>query len=431
MPDESHDMVPLTPEQRAILFESLNDGMATYALQVRCRVRPFRPDLFQQAWARTVARHEMLRVRFRWTGVPVPSQEFPASTPVHVPMVSVRGGDPDRFRAVAMRLFDEQFAREMDLEGDRTVVPYAVHDGESAYFCWTSHHLVMDGTSSRILLRDLTEEYDHLLTGETGTVRAPAGSFAAYVRWRQENLAVSPPAEPMPDRSGVLVRALGGTRAPSEQRRVARPFAPDLMDRVQSMARRTGVTVATVVHAAWALTVQRCTGEDPARFGVVGYGRPHQVPCSAETIGMFVATSPIMVPAPAGQPLGQWLERLQTGLVRTWATEKRRALDADSILVVSHFPPIQQFTGARSGCQIEFLDVVDHAPQPIVAAAMIGEPALLLLHVNGVRLPASRAEALADDFLRHLDVLTRSDPARPVDSPTVSTSEGPTTYATA
>ncbi|BEL08269.1 hypothetical protein Q0Z83_064600 [Actinoplanes sichuanensis] len=439
MSDESHGTMPLTPEQRAILFESLNDGMSIYALQVRCLVQPFQPGAFQEAWARTVARHEMLRARFRWTGQPAPTQEFPAGAPAPVPMVSVRGGAPDRLRTVATRLFDEQFEREIDLERDRAVTPYAVHDGESAYVCWTSHHIVMDGVSSRIMLRDLTEEYDRLLAGEPDVVSAPAGSFLAYVRWRQANPPAAAPAETMPDRTGRLVGALGGTRAPGQQRRIIRPFAADLMDRVRAAARRSGVTVATLVHGAWALTVAGRTGEDPVRFGVVGYGRPHQVAGSADTIGNFVATTPLLLPVTPEAPLDRWLGDVQAGLARAWTAEQRRALDADSILVVSHFPPIEQFTGSRTGCRIEFLDVVDHAPHPIVAAAMIGDPALLLLHVNGVRLPAGRAESLADDFLRCLGALAEVDPAdadvatvcRAAGSHPAPTLEGLATNATA
>ncbi|GAA1617135.1 condensation domain-containing protein [Actinoplanes couchii] len=430
MSDLPHDPIPLTPEQRAILFESLNDGMSIYALQVRCLVQPFRPDVFEQAWARVVARHEMLRVRFRWTGVPAPYQEFLPAVPAHVPTVSVRGGSPHRLRSVAMRLFDEQFERPLDLERDRAVIPYAVHDGETAYVCWTSHHIVLDGISSRIMLRDLSEEYDRLLTGEPGPPRPEAGSFSAFVRWRQESEPPAPasPDVPLPDRTGWLVRALGGTPAPAEQRRIIRPFADDLMRRVRETARETGVTVATMVHAAWALAVGGRTGEDRVRFGVVGYGRPHQVPGSAETIGNFVATSPLLMPAAAGEPAGRWLESVQDALVRTWSTGRRTALDADSILVVSHFPPIEHFTGDRSGCRVEILDVADHAPHPIVAAAMIGDPALLLLHVNGVRLPAGQAESLADDFLRHLDVLAS---ARIDVLASARITEGPTNYATA
>jgi non-ribosomal peptide synthetase component F len=71
---------------------------------------------------------------------------------------------------------------------------------------------------------------------------------------------------------------------------------PGLAVRVRAQARRLGVSVATLFHAAWALVVSQTTGRDDVVFGSVLLGRLQGSAGSQHVIGMFINTLPLRLP---------------------------------------------------------------------------------------------------------------------------------------
>src|SRR5690606_8306605 len=60
-------------------------------------------------------------------------------------------------------------------------------------------------------------------------------------------------------------------------------------------AQQLRVTPSSLILGAWALALGRQTGSDEVTFGVTSSGRPENLPSSAETIGLFIATAPLRV----------------------------------------------------------------------------------------------------------------------------------------
>ncbi|XRQ05551.1 condensation domain-containing protein [Actinomadura welshii] len=406
------ETVPLTPEQRAILLEALNEGPSAYAVQVRCEFGRFDPELFQEAWARTVSRHSALRMKVSWRGRSRPEQTVLPEPLTAVRSAHLKGADRETTRRLAMKLFDEQFEREVDLEADRLVTPFAVHSDEAAYVCWTTHHLVLDGLSSRLLLADVAEEYDALLAGEARRAPDP-GSFADFVRWRLARTAASAPgpapqrrAEPAP--APELADVISAGPAPGVSRRFVKEFPAGLTARMRAFARREGVTAAALFHAAWALADAEATGRARARLGIAGYGRPPEAPGTASMLGMFTVTHPLTVALPPEASLPDWLAGFQRDMVASWNDRGPEAggLSGAPVVVVSHYPPLETFTGPRTGVTVELLDVVDRTPHPIVATVFIADPAMVVLNINGIEPRPGAPDRLVDRVFALLSRIT-------------------------
>src|ERR1051325_1469431 len=61
-------------------------------------------------------------------------------------------------------------------------------DDDESLFIWTSHHLLLDGWSLPIVLRDVLTAYHKLRRGESSAVK-PGRSYRDYINWiKQQDL---------------------------------------------------------------------------------------------------------------------------------------------------------------------------------------------------------------------------------------------------
>ncbi|SIO90367.1 condensation domain-containing protein [Nocardiopsis sp. JB363] len=399
------EVLPLTPEQNAVLFDCLNEGAGAFALQHRLRVTPFEPDVFQRAWDAVVARHDALRTAFRWRGRSRAVQVVQDEPPTKVRTTYLTRMDAGRTEEWALRLFDEEFAREPDLEGPRLVVPSAVYSDHAAYLSLTTHHLVMDGLSSRLLFSDLVAHYDAFLGGaEPATDRV--GTFADYVRWRNRRPAVSRPSIGGGDPGEQLLEAIGARPSHRSRTRLVHAFPNGLLERMSRFSQRQGITPAAQFHAAWALMLQETVGSESAYFGSTSYGRPPDLPLASKTVGMFNMTNGMRVDAPMSKGTTEWLLDVQTRMSATWQSDEGTGLGSAPVLSIAHFAPVATFRGPHRNAEVEILDGADRSAHPLVCTVFLADPAVAVIHLNGIETDDGVPDRLIGSVFDHLASLT-------------------------
>jgi hypothetical protein len=141
------------------------------------------PELFAAAWQEVAVRHAAFRTRFRWDGLDEPLQDvLPV---VHVPVLveDWRGRDADARDADFAELLESDRALGFDLSAAPLVRVRVVRFGDAEYrMLWSFPHIIMDGRSFPIILRDVFEAYDTLVRGGT-PAQAPAPSSRAFIEW--------------------------------------------------------------------------------------------------------------------------------------------------------------------------------------------------------------------------------------------------------
>ncbi|MEU8988360.1 amino acid adenylation domain-containing protein, partial [Streptomyces sp. NPDC048558] len=321
-------VLPLSPNQQGLLFHhAFDDADADpYTLQVvldfAAAVDPAR---LGAALDRVLGRHEALRAGFRTTE-DQRSVQLVYGAP-SVPVREVAVADDAAFAA----LLDEDRATRFDLARPPLVRAAAVRraDGTGSVVL-TMHHIVVDGWSLPIVARDLFTEYGAGGTGavpDAGDLAAvpDAGDLAAVpdtgerARYR-DHLAWLDGADTEASLKvwrGALADVTEPSQVATEQgARVLEPVRQDHLLTAQetaglvSVARRHGVTVNTLVQAAWAIVLRGLTGRDEALFGVTVAGRPAELPGAGDLVGLFINTVPLSVRLDPGESLGDLAVRL-------------------------------------------------------------------------------------------------------------------------
>ncbi|MFE1593320.1 amino acid adenylation domain-containing protein [Nocardia sp. NPDC058705] len=161
----------------------------------------------------------------------------------------------------------------------------------------TSHHLLFDGWSLPLLMKDLLVLY---ATHGDATMLPRVRPYRDYLAWLARQ-----------DRDVTMQRwqsALSGARPTAVAEVLAPPAQPEIgvgeiefaLSKDQSaalgaFAAESEVTVNTVMQAIWGLIVAALTDRDDVVFGAVVAGRPPQLDGVDDIIGLFVNTLPVRV----------------------------------------------------------------------------------------------------------------------------------------
>lgn len=322
---ESRGPVRLSSTQERLWFLcALDPGGAGFKIPFALRLQG-RLDLCALARALTeiVRRHEPLRTRF-WTrdGEPVQSVE-PAA--LLRPAVVDLSGLPEEPRDRAARgVAALEAAHSMDLGCPpllRCVV--ARETRRSHLLHLTIHHLVADGWSMGIFVRELGELYRGLARGEVPGLAELPVRYSDFVAWEREFLDGDASREQLRHWMAVLRDVPAVLELPTDRPRDAVQgdagssrtlFLPaPLAGQVAGLARGEGATLFMVLLSAFSVLLHRYSGQGDFCVGtpVANRNRPELEPL----IGLFVNTLALRVAVDPVESFASFLRRCRERVV--------------------------------------------------------------------------------------------------------------------
>ncbi|MET0396030.1 MAG: amino acid adenylation domain-containing protein, partial [Longimicrobiaceae bacterium] len=252
----------------------------------------------RRSLAALVARHEALRTVFAVVdGEPVQVVHDDAS--VTLPVADLSGLAAAARDAETRRLIGEETLRPFDLARGPLMRALLLRAGaEEHAVLFTLHHIVADGWSLGVLVREVSALYGAFSLGEAPRL-APLpiqyGDYAAWQRawlagealerqvgWWRERLAGAPPLLEVPtDRPRPVVMSEAGA---------SRPFAlsAEVSAALAELSRREGATLFMTLLAGWQALLSRWSGQTDVVVGTPLAGRTRLE--TEGLIGMFVNT---------------------------------------------------------------------------------------------------------------------------------------------
>ncbi|WP_431478732.1 condensation domain-containing protein [Massilia eburnea] len=207
------------------------------------------------------------------------------------------------------------------------------------------HHLVIDGWSTPLLLRDLLSAY-----GEPGVALAPLRtSYAHLVQRLAQRDPVPAQAAWREDLAGAEPMLLfDAARASAPMQEYTLQLPASLTARLQENLRARGITLNVLMQAVWGQVVGVLAGRDDVLFGSPVSGRHSEIDGIEQQVGLFLNTIPVRTRLDAAQGLWEQLPALQQRHVALMehdglglAAIQREAGAAalfDTLLVVENYP---------------------------------------------------------------------------------------------
>ena len=314
------DAYELTPTQAGMLLHALRDGpgLGTDIQQISISLQhTLDPALYVYAWYLVIERHPVLRTRLRWEGLPEPRQEVLEAVELPVTRVDWRGSSPQDIRARLLDLAARERAVGFDLAQAPLMRLFIARVGEAAWtVLWTFHHVLLDGRSFPIVLRETFEAYECLRQRREVQLPAvrPLRGFVEHLakldtgeaeRWWRTLLEGFRSPTPL----GIELSAAAAARKPPGGRFGARQCSlPAVLGAaLAARAQAASISVNTLLLAAWALLLHRYGGSRDIVFGTTRSMR-HGLPDDGRAaVGPYITTLPMRVTIDPAQAIDEWL----------------------------------------------------------------------------------------------------------------------------
>ncbi|NPC81124.1 amino acid adenylation domain-containing protein, partial [Pyxidicoccus fallax] len=420
MSDNIEDLYPLSPLQGGMLFHTLAEpGQGLYFNQLVCELRGrLDVDAFIAAWRGTVEAHPVLRTALVWDDVDEPVQVVLREVDLPVRREDWRGLTPEAREAKLAAFVKDDQREGFDLSSAPLVRLALFRTEDAAWrFCFSHSHLMLDGWSLPLLMRDVFALYAASQSGRPGRVDSPRPyrDFIAWLGerdagqardfWRRSLAGFSEPT------SLTVGGALGAGTGRGE--RVLR-LGGEEAAALEAFTRKRGLTAGTLVQAAWALLLGRYSGTDDVLFGVTVSGRPGELNGVEDMVGLFINTIPVRVRLPPSASVDAWLRELQDWLLEarqhehTPLVEVRRWSDLpagtplfETLVVVENYPVDAALTRAIPGLQVGDIRSVEVDNHPLSLVAVPGRELTLRISHSAERFDVPTVERMLA-HLRHL-----------------------------
>ncbi|MBO0797389.1 MAG: amino acid adenylation domain-containing protein, partial [Blastocatellia bacterium] len=180
--------LPLSYTQQRLWFlDQLEPGSSAYNIPAAVRLTgALDAEAFARSFNEIVRRHESLRATFvARNGRPV--QLIAPAQPLDLPVTDL-GGLPETLREVeAARLAAEETRRPFDLGGGPLIRLRLLKLGDEEHIALvTMHHIVSDGWSIGILIRELAALYEAFTAGRPSPLPELPIQYSDFAIWQQE-----------------------------------------------------------------------------------------------------------------------------------------------------------------------------------------------------------------------------------------------------
>ncbi|MGZ3460325.1 MAG: non-ribosomal peptide synthetase, partial [Archangium sp.] len=230
-------------------------------------------------------RHESLRTTFELEGEE-PVQRIAPELSVPLELVDVSDVPEAQRESVVVQLVIKEAGWCFDLaRGPLLRLSLLRLSTHEHVLVLVMHHIVSDGWSRGILVRDLMALYEAFVAGKPSPLPKPALQYADFACWQRNwlrdevleaqlsywrrQLEGAPPVLPLPtDRPRPATQSLRGAH-----HRAA--LSPALVEALRNLSRSEGVTLFMTLMAAFQALLARVTGQEEIPVGTDVAGRTH------------------------------------------------------------------------------------------------------------------------------------------------------------
>lgn len=391
---------PLSLAQQRLWFADQIDEAAASACHIMVGWRlegALNAKALQAALDRIVARHEVLRTTFGMACGESVQRIGAPHTAFELAWRDLGALAPQQRKGAVRAVMAGEQRRRFDLANGPPIRGVLLRlDADEHVLVITQHHIVSDGCSTGILMREVGALYAAYSQGRDDPLPPLAIQYADYAQWQRSWL--------QGERSQAQVefwrRRLQGLPAllqlPTDRPRPARQsFAgarlalvlpPRLAASVRQLARRHGATLYVALLAGWSALLARLSGQDDIVVGAPVANRQRTV--DEGLIGCFVNTLVLRHHYEGSKTVAQWLEQVRLATLEAYRNQE---LPFERVLEIvkpprnaGHNPVIQAVLRLSDGAAGAVVDLPGLALTPLAGGTVAATYDLqLTLHDSG------------------------------------------------
>ena len=346
------NILPLTPMQEGMLFHYLGQKKKEYLEHLAIYIEgTVEESVFRKSWNIITADHDILRTVFRWKGIKKPVQIVLYKKE---PKIEVYSQDETLYWDQSeTELKQEIQKRGIELQEEAFYLVLCQYQKKSSIHL-VFHHILMDGWSLGLLIKQFLAIYHNLITGKK-LEQVRYGNFKDYILAREEMCS---PKEEKIYWSKVLkdyhikkgVRPLLKDEMETASKKIEWELPKNLYKEMEQFCQNHCITMANLFYSAWGLMLQRFNYDTDIVFGTTVSGRNIGIPYIEKTVGLFINTVPLRIKSEPLQTVLEFVQDVQRDCV------KRQEFEHTSLNTIG------QYAGIRAKELFESIIVIENYP---------------------------------------------------------------------
>jgi amino acid adenylation domain-containing protein len=292
------ELMPLSfAQQRLWFLQQMDPESRAYNLLAGVRMEGnLDANLLERSLHRIILRHENLRTSFvQYDGSPY--TRITDGSGWKMDTLALDYHPNESLEQAVTRFAEERANKPFDLEQVPLLRAYLLRSGEQEWVLLLSmHHIISDGWSMGILVRELAENYRALRIEEPPRITDLAVQYLDYSVWQREWLATGVVERQMQHWRRCLEGAPPVVLFPQDRarpsattargRRSKLVLAAEMVERLQAFGRAHDATLFMTMLSAFMLLLSRYSGLEDVVVGSASAGRSRAE--LSEVIGFFV-----------------------------------------------------------------------------------------------------------------------------------------------
>jgi amino acid adenylation domain-containing protein len=317
------DILALTPMQEGLLFHYLQAPQEdSYLNQLDLEVSgDINLQHFKEAWNYVIESNEMLRTVFRWEKLETPFQVVLKRHTLHWTFedLSIVGDGEEQKRQWNM-VKQQDRGSQFDLRQ----VPFRVILGKMSQYRYhmliSNHHILYDGWSTGIILKEFLLAYEVLAVGNQPLVPRVKSRFKEFTQWhreqdrREQKKFWQNYLEGFDTPARLPIKRLKQSPGSPGERNYRLHLCRTVKDKLEVLVKEKRITLAAFFYCAWGVLLQKYGDMEDVVFGITVSGRSAPIKGIEDMVGLFINTIPLRVGFDPDESLMDFLVRINNHL---------------------------------------------------------------------------------------------------------------------
>ncbi|NBI31164.1 condensation domain-containing protein, partial [Chengkuizengella marina] len=294
--DNIESIISLTSMQQGMLFHYINDeGSREYHEQLSITILgDIKIDLLQKAWDFVIDTNEMLRTIFRWKAIENPVQIVLKKNKVLIQYFDFTS-EINKLEAIE-RVKIEDLNDRIDITSETLRITLCKLDSREYEMIITNHHILYDGWSNGIILKEVLNAYTVFNNGMT-PIKIHKSKFKEFIKLnksldkKKQRLFWSQYLDGFEVNNDIF----HSSKPLTHYKKYKYIISKDITDKLKQFCKQHQISLATVLYFTWGMILRKVNNQDDVMFGTVVSGRNNEIKNIEEMVGLFINTIPLRV----------------------------------------------------------------------------------------------------------------------------------------
>lgn len=365
------DILELTPMQQGMIFHYMYDFESEqYFEQLSLNVTGMvKYEEIKKAWNFVAENNEILRTVFRWDKLEKPIQIILKQKEIPIRQHDISKSNIERRKKLLEDIRQKDKEEGIDLQIEPFRVTLCKLEEEEYEMIISNHHILYDGWSNGILLKEFVEAYTDLLEHRQPQ-RKTKTRFKDFVNWVHQQNPNMQKKYWVNYLSGfynktTLSNKIIKDNELSDTRKYSWTLSDEIIKKLGDFTKEKKVRLAVLLYCAWGILLQKYNDIEDVIFGTTVSGRNAKIKGIEDMVGLFINTLPLRIKGEANDKAQDVIERIESMLQQreeyecTPLAEIQKASSIagnegifDTLFIIENYPLDKMLEGKNSKIQI-------------------------------------------------------------------------------